>query len=56
MNIEHTGCPETPVNYQHTPRNTSEERIPQLHHGGILKSHMLCFSTQFTIDNKKARE
>jgi hypothetical protein len=56
MNIEKTGSPETPENYQHTPRSTSEERIPQLHSGGILKSRMLYFTTHFTIDNKKARE
>jgi len=56
MNVGQTGCPETPVNYQHTPRNTSKEQIPQLHRGGILKSRMLYFSTHFTIDNKKSRE
>jgi len=33
------GCPETSVtNYQPTLRNVPEERAPQLHHDGSLKS------------------
>jgi hypothetical protein len=35
------GCPETSINYQHTLLNIPEERGPQMHHEGSLKSHKI---------------